>query len=300
MFEKRTDLALEIHELRGKDSGITIHEHQTDGIHITTAVVNNQEGEKQSGKKIGKYITFDVGEIWKFPPNEFNNSANVIAKELEKLIPKGDGCILVAGLGNEQITPDSIGPRAVKELLVTRHIQSINIDLYQNVGFGCLAAIAPGVLGQTGIESAHIIKSIAQNIKPKCIIIIDALASRRLNRLATTVQISDNGINPGSGVSNKRMPLDKDFLGFPVVSVGVPTVVDAATLAYDLLEEHHGGESEDFVSVIEKILIGNGKNMFVTPKENDIIAEKTANLIATAINIAAHKMSVNQINEFMS
>lgn len=300
MFEKRTDLALEIHELRGKDSGITIEEETISGIKVTTAVVNNQEGERQSGKKIGKYITFDVGKIWRLPKSEFDNSANVIAKELEKLVPRSDGCILVAGLGNEQITPDSIGPRAVKELLVTRHIQSINSNLYQTAGFGCLAAISPGVLGQTGIESANIIKSIAQNIMPKCIIIIDALASRRLNRLATTVQISDNGINPGSGVSNKRLALDKEFLGFPVISVGVPTVVDAATIAYDLLEELHGGESEEYASVIEKILLGSGKDMFVTPKDNDIIAEKTANLIATAINIAAHKMSVSQINEFMS
>lgn len=300
MYQKRTDLALEVHELRGEESGIRIEETEIEGIKLTTATVESGEGEQKSGKKAGKYITLEVGQIWRFDSQRFNSTAVLLADEISKLIPDNDGCILVAGLGNEQITPDSIGPRAVKKLLVTRHIQTIDAQLYTDAGFGCLAAIAPGVLGQTGIESAEIIKSIVSNIKPKCVIIIDSLASRRLNRLATTIQLADSGISPGSGVYNKRTELSEELLGIPVVSVGVPTVVDAATLAYDLLEEHNGSDDESFARVIEKILVGSGRDMFVTPKDNDIIAAETARLLATAINITAHKMSVAEINEYLN
>ncbi len=300
MFEKRTDLALEVHELHGEASGIQISEANKDGITVTTAIIKEGEGEALSGKRAGKYITLDVGKVWRMEQSRFQAIAALISREIDELLPEGDGCILVAGLGNEQITPDSLGPRAVKALLVTRHIKSIDIILYEDAGFGCLAAISPGVLGQTGIESAEIIKSIVNNIKPRCVILIDSLASRRLSRLATTVQISDNGISPGSGVSNQRAELSRSSLGVPVISLGVPTVVDAATLAYDLLEEHHGGEDDSFRSVIEKILLGNGKDMFVTPKDNDIIAEKTANLLASAINMSAHKMTFQELQEYLS
>jgi spore protease len=202
-------------------------------------------------------------------------------------------------LGNENITPDSIGPKTVEKLLVTRHIETIDSMLFKSAGFGCVAAISPGVLGQTGIESAEIIKSICANIKPICVIVIDSLASRRLNRLATTVQLSDGGISPGSGVANKRAELSERTLGVPVVSIGVPTVVDAATLAYDLLEEHLGTD-ESFASEIEQLLVGEGKNMFVTPKDNDIIAEETAKLLSASINIALHNMEINEINEYLN
>ena len=298
MYNKRTDLALEVHELRGTQSGITLTEEKKDGITVTTAVVKEGEGEKLSGKQAGKYITVDIGKVWQTDTHRFNKIAAVIAAELKTLLPKEEGCILVAGLGNEQITPDSLGPRTVKKLLVTRHISSLDPALYSNAGFGCLAAISPGVLGQTGIESAEIIKSVAKSIKPKCIILIDALASRRLSRLATTVQISNTGISPGSGVSNKRAALTAEYLNSKVISVGIPTVVDAATLAYDLLEQHYGADS-DFSSAVEKVLLGSGREMFVTPKENDIISAETAALLATAINVAAHGMQISEIKDFI-
>ncbi len=298
MYNKRTDLALEVHELKGEQSGITLTEEKKDGITVTTAVVQEGEGEKLSGKQAGKYITVDIGKVWQTDTAYFNKIAAVVANELAELMPKTEGCALVAGLGNEQITPDSLGPRTVKKLLVTRHINDLDPNLYKDAGFGCLAAIAPGVLGQTGIESADIIKSIAQSIKPKCIILIDALASRRLNRLATTVQISNTGISPGSGVSNKRAALTQEYLNTTVISVGIPTVVDAATLAYDLLEEHYGTD-KDFSSAIEKVLLGSGREMFVTPKENDIISAETSALLATAINVAVHGMEISEIKEFI-
>ena len=128
----------------------------------------------------------------------FERVAKLISEEIQSLLPEKDGCVLVAGLGNEEITPDSLGPRVVKKLLVTRHIQAIDRELFVDAGFGCVAALSPGVLGQTGIESSEIIKSVCNSVRPKCVIVIDSLASRRLNRLASTVQISDVGISPGS------------------------------------------------------------------------------------------------------
>lgn len=299
MFQKRTDLALEVHELHGDKSGIEVEEAVKEGINVTTAVVKPGEGERLSGKSAGKYITLDVGAVWQYDLSNFNRVARLLSEEISALLPEGEGCVLVAGLGNEEITPDSLGPRAVKKLLVTRHISSLDPVLYQNVGFGSVAAISPGVLGQTGIESAEIIKSVAHSIKPRCVIIIDSLASRRLSRLATTVQLSDSGISPGSGVSNQRRELNESLLGAPVISIGIPTVVDAATLAYDLLEEHNGEPDESFVAVIEKILVGSGKNMFVTPKENDVIARETAKLLATAINLAVHKIDISELDEYI-
>ncbi len=300
MFEKRTDLALEVHELRGKDSGISVDESVKDGIKITTARVHDESGERLSGKRIGAYVTLEVGKIWRLDNARFDAVTKILADEISRFVPEGDGCVLVAGLGNEEITPDSLGPRAVKRLLVTRHISSIDPQFFNTAGFSSVAAISPGVIGQTGIESAEIIKSVCADIAPKCVILIDSLASRRLQRLATTVQISDNGISPGSGVSNKRKELNSELLGAPVISIGVPTVVDAATLAYDILEEHNGTPDKTFESVIEKILTGDAKNMFVTPKDNDVIAEQTARLIANALNMALQNMEISEINEYLN
>lgn len=300
MFEKRTDLALEVHELRGKDSGITVKEQFIDGVKVTRAFIALGEGERLSGKPSGNYITLETGKVWQIDRDSFEKQALILSDEIFKLMPVGNGCVLVVGLGNSEITPDSLGPRTVKQLLVTRHIESIDMSLFNSAGFGSVAAISAGVLAQTGIESAEIIKSVCAAINPKCVIAIDSLASRRLNRLATTVQLSDGGISPGSGVSNKRAEISKKTLGVPVISVGVPTVVDAATLAYDLLEEHSGEDVDGFSEVMDKILEGNGKDMFVTPKDNDIIAKSVSKLLATAINIAVHRMSVDEINDYLS
>ncbi|MBQ3230334.1 MAG: GPR endopeptidase [Clostridia bacterium] len=300
MFEKRTDLALEVKELRGEESGITAKEETLNGIKITRAEILSGEGERLSGKKAGIYTTLEIGRFWQ----EERSRACVISQQLSReicaLVPDESGCVLIAGLGNDAITADSIGPKAVKRLLVTRHLQELDPSLYKTAGFECVAAIAPGVLGQTGIESAEIIKSVAESIKPKCIILIDALASRRLERLATTIQISNSGISPGSGVSNKRRELNAEYLGAPVVSIGVPTVVDAATLALDVLEDELGEISaERFEQIAKSLATGSESTMFVTPKESDVITEAAAKLIADALNMAIHKMSPNEINEFI-
>lgn len=300
MFEKRTDLALEVHELHGKDSGITVNEEIVDGFSVTYAEIKEGEGERLSGKSSGKYITFKIGALHKKGREELAKAASLIADEMKKLFPQKSGCILTVGLGNEEITPDSIGPRAVKKLLVTRHIQSIDRDLYDKAGFGCLAAISPGVLGQTGVESLDIISGVVKKINPICAIIIDSLASRRLSRLASTVQLSNAGISPGSGVANHRAELSKETLGVPVISIGIPTVVDAATLAYDILEETIGSEDSSVSRAVNEMFSGERKNMFVTPKDNDVVAENAARLIAISINIAVHGMSESEIKEFLS
>ena len=300
MFEKRTDLALEVKELRGEESGITAKEETLNGIKITRAEILSGEGERLSGKKAGIYTTLEIGRFWQEERSRACVISQQLSRELCALVPDESGCVPIAGLGNDAITADSIGPKAVKRLLVTRHLQELDPSLYKTAGFECVAAIAPGVLGQTGIESAEIIKSVAENIKPKCIILIDALASRRLERLATTIQISNSGISPGSGVSNKRRELNAEYLGAPVVSIGVPTVVDAATLALDVLEDELGEISaERFEQIAKSLATGSESTMFVTPKESDVITEAAAKLIADALNMAIHKMSPNEINEFI-
>ncbi len=300
MFEKRTDLALEVHELRGEDSGITVREEKIGEIAVTYADVRDGEGAYLSGKPSGRYITFDVGKFYKKGRETLVSSAKLIAEEMKKLFPENCKSVLVVGLGNESITPDSVGPNAVKKLLVTRHIEYMDKKLFKDAGFGSLCAVSPNVLGQTGIESMDIISGVVQKVNPDCVILIDSLASRRLARLATTVQLSNTGISPGSGVANHRAEISNETLGVPVVSIGIPTVVDAATLAHDLLEEALGEETNTLSQAIERVFSTDKRGMFVTPKDNDVIAESAARLIATAINMAVHGMTDSEINEFLS
>ena len=300
MYEKRTDLALEIHEIKGEESGIEIKEEHRNGVEITIAKISSEEGERLSGKPSGDYFTINIGKIWLQASNVFKIMAKVIGDCIAPLIPNNEGCVLVVGLGNREITPDSLGPRVAENLIVTRHIEKMDPELYNSVGFGNVAAIVPKVLGQTGVESAEIVKSVTERIKPKCVILVDALASRRVSRLATTVQISSCGITPGSGVSNHRNELSEKTLGVPVISIGVPMVVDGATLAHDILEEHFGSNDPCFEKIVEKLLSSSEKGMFVTPKETDVISRRVALLVATALNVAIHGLEIDEINEYIN
>lgn len=274
----RTDLALEKQEEYGGSEikGVKHTEKENETTKTTRIQVLDKEGEEAIGKPIGNYITVEVpnfsqdGEI-------LDDRMTAIKDELVSLLPK-EGLIMVAGLGNENITPDALGPRAVDKIIATRHISP---ELAKSVGLEDLrmvAVVAPGVLGQTGIETGEIIKGIADCVKPSAIITIDALASRRLSRLGCTVQLADTGVTPGSGIGNARTQINKETMGVPVIAVGVPTVVDAATLAYDLLG---GEESEQELS--EK-LEGKGSQMIVTPREIDLMIDRAAKLLALAIN----------------
>lgn len=299
MYEIRTDLALEAHEINaqaGREDGIRTEEETIDGFLVTTVHVSEGEGERLAKKKAGTYINVDVGKSWLLASEGFAALVALLAGQLRRLFPSGfSGSALVVGLGNYDITADSIGPKAVEKVVVTRHLRTLNPQLYKSAGFGDLCAFAPGVLGQTGMESAEIVHSIVEAVRPALIVAIDALASRRLARLATTVQLCDTGIYPGAGVSNRRSELSKETLGVPVISIGVPTVVDAATLAYDLL----GKDADEQAAAA--LLAGDGKDMFVTLKESDVITKQTARLLGFAITRAFHgDMSVEEMEELLS
>lgn len=302
MLIKRTDLALEAHEInaeQGKDDGVITREETRGNLKITFAEIKEGKGEELTKKRAGMYITADIGKVWQDGRADFNEKAKELSKLLASLLPETDDkTVLAIGLGNEDITADALGPQTVSRLLVTRHIKILNPELAEALGFGNLSAFCPGVLGQTGIESASLIKSAVDSISPACVIVVDALAARRLERLATTVQLSNTGISPGSGVENKRTEISKETLGVPVVSVGIPTVVDAATLACDLFEKCGATLCEN-EAVIEEELKKQGGSLFITPKESDSVIKETSKLLARAINLALHKdLSPEELSEY--
>lgn len=275
----RTDLALEAKEIKGNTlEGIDFSTEKKGTLTITRININSQKGANELGKPIGKYITIEM------PPltDNFTDTEEhllSISTEIRRLIPK-EGTILVSGLGNADITPDALGVKAMNFILATRHIsgewtKSIGLDKLRPV-----AVLSTGVLGKTGIESGEILLSVINKIKPDGIIAVDALASRKLSRLGCTIQISDSGICPGAGVGNNRLKINKETMGIPVIGIGIPTVVDAATLVSDLLYP------QKTKSEIKKLISPLGKNMVVTPKEIDLLIKRAAKLIGTAINCA--------------
>ena len=193
-----------------------------------------------------------------------------------------NGLVLVAGLGNVEITPDALGPKAASKVLATRHIRG---EVARSTGLDRLRAVAvvnTGVTGQTGIETGELLQGVIKNIRPSAMIAVDALASRRLERLGCTVQISDTGISPGASVGNRRVRIGSDTMGIPVIAVGVPTVVDAVTLAFDLLEIDDEKESVE----LSRSVSPQGRSMVVTPKEVDLLIDRAARLISLSVNMA--------------
>jgi spore protease len=274
----RTDLAIEMQEYHKKDvlDGVLSDTRNENGVRITNIEIINENGEKILGKPKGKYITIETDKLYK-SSEAFSETSKVLCRELKKLIP-AEGTVLVAGLGNEDITPDALGPKVMNMILTTRHI---NDEFAEDLGLGKLrsvAGIVPGVLGKTGIETVEIIDSVVRKISPDCVIVIDALASRNTARLGTTVQLSNTGIAPGSGVGNRRKGINKNTLNVPVVAIGVPTVVDALTLVSDILE--NTGVTFDEENLLQH------RQMMVTPKEIDSLIDKASRLVAMGINLA--------------
>ena len=279
----RTDLALERREILGdtKTEGITSTVENKCNARITRISVDSESAAEKIGKPIGKYITVEVPPFSK-DAEVFDTRLDALTEELKKLLPS-DGTILVVGLGNENITPDALGPRCSQMILATRHIAG---EFAKSIGLTDLrpvAGISPGVLGQTGIETSEIISGIVKKINPSAVITVDALASRRLRRLGCTVQLCDTGVSPGSGVGNTRAEISKKTVGVPVIAMGVPTVVDAATLAYDILQGEKNEISEDDM---RKSLGDEVNRMMITPREIDLLVERAAKLIAMSINCA--------------
>jgi len=212
--------------------GVLFYEEKIDGFLCSEIEITNETGEKTTGRSIGKYITIEFGRLWLKEYSEFVIAVDLIAEKIKALAGDENEKILIAGLGNGYITADSIGPRVLPKILITRHLKQQLPGLYENLGFVEMSGIAPGVLAQTGMETAEIILSVTEEIKPSLVIIIDAFASRKISRLATTVQLSNTGIAPGSGVGNHRQAIDSKLLGTKVLSIGVPIVVVLHNIFY--------------------------------------------------------------------
>lgn len=288
----RTDLALEAREIAqkaGEPDGVESQEEKHGKVTVTRVRVLNAQGEKAIGKPVGTYVTVEAEGIGDAENESFDDAMQAVARELQEMIkPCGDGTVLVAGLGNATMTPDAIGPRCVKNLLVTRHIAGELSKIQGLEGLRAVAAIAPGVLGQTGVEVGDIIKALVSRISPAAVIVVDALASRRASRVGNTIQISDTGIVPGSGVGNSRLAINRETLGVPVISMGVPTVVDAATFALDVLDNAGLGANQNQQDQIRASIEPGGISMFVTPRFIDLIVEHASRLTGLAINRALH------------
>ena len=289
----RSDLALELQESQqqGALSGVCVREEAVGNISINHITISSQDAASQLGKPEGEYVTITV------PPFSDDIAAaheevRAMGKEIARLVNNNDGLVLVVGLGNQEITPDALGPKVAQGILATRHISG---EVARAAGLEHLrpvAALAPGVLGQTGVETGEIIAALVDDIKPSCVIVVDALASRSLDRLGCTVQIADSGIAPGSGVANTRKELSKATLGVPVVSIGVPTVVDGTTLASDLLR----GRDEVDDDTLRERFEPRGAAMMVTPREVDLLISRAAKVLSLAINHALQpRMSLEDV-----
>ncbi len=299
MRTKRTDLALEGKELFEESAGnitalqgVRAKEYERRGCHVTVIDILDGRGSKAIGKPVGKYVTVELSG--QESGESFAQKARCMAEELRKMLPcsLSEKPVLVAGLGNRAITPDAIGPQAVENILITRHLKGSLPEEFD--AFSSVCAVAPGVLGTTGLESAEFVRGIVEKIKPCCVLVIDALVSRCMARLCTTVQLSDTGLVPGSGIGNHRKALNEETLHIPVISVGVPTVIDAATLAADLLEQSGVEDVENFLpSPLQSGVI-------VTTKEIDTQVRELSRLVAYGINLALHRsLTVEDVTAFL-
>lgn len=272
----RTDLAIEAREIAGENTGgVEFKRYSENGLEISRLIVKNQKARQALGKEIGTYITIELPSLTdNF--TETDKRLETVGNEIKRLLPV-NGLVLVAGLGNMEITPDSLGPKTSSRVLATRHISG---EIARSTGLDRLRPVAvmqTGVTGQTGIETGEYILSIVRRIRPTAVVAIDALASRRPERLGCTLQISDTGISPGAGVGNHRTKITKETVGVPVIAIGVPTVVDAQTLAIDIL-------GSDCNRKTKKMLMPQGRQLVVIPREIDLLTERASRLIAFALN----------------
>ncbi len=326
----RTDLTLEAHELLREQSlkeggsqadipGVMVEEAGDDEIKITRVRVTTPAGEKSIGKPMGNYITLEIPGLRDNDQELYENTCKALAKELSSILELNEKTMtLVVGLGNWNVTPDALGPKVVSSMMVTRHLLEY-VPEQVDKGVRPVCAVAPGVLGITGIETGEIVRGIIDRVKPNYVIAIDALASRRMDRVNTTIQIADTGISPGSGVGNKRMELSRATLGIPVIAIGVPTVVDAATMANDtidlvldsMIEQAPKGtefynmmkgiDRDEKYGMIQEVLEPYIGNLIVTPKEIDEVVRKISKVIANGLNIALHQgITLDDVDRYVN
>lgn len=311
-FQVRTDLALEAREKFEEDNveikGVRIEEEtaKEGEIKITNVFIETENGARVMGKPKGTYITLEAPGMSEQDEDYHREISKYLARILQRLMPqkKMPVSILVAGLGNREVTPDALGPRVVDNLMITRHI----IQEFGKYAFGeeetnAVSSIVPGVMAQTGMESMEIIRGVIEETKPDCVIAIDALAARSTKRLGRTIQITDTGINPGSGVGNHRQGLNRESLGIPVIAIGIPTVVDAATIVSDTMQTliqamsqssrlntlstslESLNEAEKY-DLIRELLSPSLNTMFVTPKDIDEAIKRLSFTVSEGLNLA--------------
>lgn len=291
----RTDLALETQELVKESnpslSGVSQYDKSTKNTKVTLVTIDTEEASQKLGKPIGNYVTIETEDLRYIDKKKYEKLCNVIANEIREFLPDDiEKPILVAGLGNRSITSDSLGPEVTKRLVVTRHLFSYAPDAISD-NYSSVCAISPGVLGITGIETEEIISSVCKKVNPSCVIVVDALAARSIDRITNTIQICDTGINPGAGVGNNRQEISHKTLGIPVIAIGVPTVVDAATITEDTLKSVFGNlsEAENFNNFIKANALPEKISTFTTtPKEIDLLIRLCADVVANGINFALH------------
>ena len=293
MIETRTDLAMEAFENTdgGPLPGVRVSHWEQDGIEVTEVVVTDNEAARQLGKPKGTYLTLESNLLKERDPDARLAMASLLGEEIDRVLPKGcsGDPVLVVGLGNRAITPDSLGPGVVDRTLVTRHMLGgpLKGSPMENV-----CAIAPGVLGVTGIESMELVEALVKKVKPRAILCVDSLAARDSRRIGSAIQLTDTGIQPGAGVGNHRKALTEQSVGTPVISVGMPTVIYAATLARDAFAwlNAQTGDDEAHEAALEdmerSLLEGELGDMIVTPREIDGIIQDAAGIIASGINRA--------------
>lgn len=284
----RTDLACERMDSAALEAGELekiCRRENADGFEVMRLSVKEQAHGTLLGKPLGTYVTVECGAIVDLCGEAWERLVRLLAREIRAMCPgepNGDFSVLVAGLGNEEITADAIGPRAARRLTATRHLRQLDRELYDTVGRCEISVLFTGVLGQTGMETVELVRGAAENVRPDLVLAIDALATRSSERLAATVQLCDSGIEPGSGIGNERKGINAETVGVPVIALGVPTVIDSSTLVFEALSR--SGVEE--IGAELKAVLENGRNFFVTPKECDRITDRVASLLAESVDLA--------------
>ncbi len=289
MSSVRTDLAMENLNEHSSCPGVDVHRWEENDIFFSEVLIKTEEAARQLGKPCGSYLTLECRLLGEHDPHARMAMANLLSEELGRMLEaQENGSVLVVGLGNRDVTPDALGPAVVGKTLVTRHIMQ---GPWAQSGLRSVCAVAPGVLGVTGVETMEMVEGLVKKLSPSTVICIDSLAARDSDRIGCAVQLSNTGIQPGSGVGNHRRPLTKETLGVDVIAIGVPTVIYAATLARDafaiLSEDNEKDSHEEALSAMEHELrhteLGN---LIVTPRDIDAIVKNCAGMIAAALNRA--------------
>ena len=285
MAIERRDLYKNANKIEDEISGVECEEEKMDDITVTRVKITNKEGEKALEKPIGNYITIDTKKIHNISEEKEDEIIRIFSKELTSIIDKHiqkDEEILIVGLGNLYATPDALGSKVVENVEITRHVK-LYLPNAIDKNVRSISAFTPGVLGITGIETLEVVKGVVDNIKPKLVIAIDSLCSKNIDRINKSIQICDTGIVPGGGVENRREELSQETLKVPVIAVGVPTVLDAATIVLEALDVCDVVYSEE--DIISKMKLNNF-NFIVTPKEIDELIDNMSMIVSEGINQA--------------